>query len=102
MLLDGSPLVVKRLYGCQLFEKQFISELLALGTLKHNNLVPILGFCRERKEKLLVYEYISNSNLYDWLHARESINKILEWPLRNKIAIGIPRGIAWLDHKCNF
>jgi len=57
-------LPVKRLYGCQSFEKQFISELLALGTLKYNNLVPILGFCRERKEKLLVYKYILNCNLY--------------------------------------
>ncbi|XP_050257706.1 probable inactive receptor kinase At1g27190 [Quercus robur] len=102
VLPDGSPFVVKRLYGCQLFEKQFISKLLALGTLKHNNLVPILGFYRERKEKLLVYKYISNSNLYDWLHARESMDKILEWPLRNKIAIGIARGLACLHHKCNF
>ena len=78
VLPDGSPLVVKRLYGYQLFEKQFISELLALGTLKDNNLVPILGFYKERKEKLLVYKYISNSNLYDWLHAGESMDKILE------------------------
>ena len=102
VLPNGSPLAVKRLYGCQLFEKQFISKLLALATLKHNNLVPILGFYRERKEKLLVYKYISNSNLYYWLCARESMDKILEWPLRNKIAIGIARGLACLHHKCNF
>ena len=55
MLPNGSPFAVKRLHGCQSFEKQFISELLALGTLRHNNIVPLLGFCRERKEKLLVY-----------------------------------------------
>ena len=78
VLPDGSPLAVKRLYGCQLFEKQFISELLALGTLKDNNLVPILGVYKERKEKLLVYKYISNSNLFDWVHAGESMDKILE------------------------
>ena len=50
MLPDGSPFAIKRLYGCPLFEKQFISKLLALGTLKHNNLVPIFRFYRERKE----------------------------------------------------
>ena len=55
ILPNGSLLVVKRSHGCQSFEKQFISELLALGTLRHNNIVPLLGFCRERKEKLLVY-----------------------------------------------
>ena len=88
MLPNGSLLAVKRLHDCQSFEKQFISELLALGRLRHNNIVPLLGFCRERKEKLLVYQYISNGNLYDWLQAREGNDKILEWPLRIKIAIG--------------
>ena len=55
ILPNGSLLAVKRSHNCQSFEKQFISELLALGTLRHNNTVPLLGFCRERKEKLLVY-----------------------------------------------
>uniref|UniRef100_A0A7N2LMK3 non-specific serine/threonine protein kinase n=2 Tax=Quercus lobata TaxID=97700 RepID=A0A7N2LMK3_QUELO len=98
VLPNGSLLAVKRLHGCESFEKQFISELLALGTLRHNNIVPLLGFCRERKEKLLVYQYISNGNLYDWLHAKEGTDKILAWPLRIKIAIGIASGLAWLHH----
>ncbi|GMY33035.1 probably inactive leucine-rich repeat receptor-like protein kinase At5g48380, partial [Fagus crenata] len=102
VLPNGSQLAVKRLHGCQSFDKQFISELLALGRLRHNNLVPILGFCKERKEKLLVYKYISNGNLYDWLHAGSSRDMILEWPLRIKIAIGIARGLAWLHNKCDF
>ena len=102
MLPNGSLLAVKRLYDCQSFEKQFISELLALGRLRHNKIVPLLGFYRERKEKLLVYQYISNGNLYDWLQAREGNDKILEWPLRIKIAIGIARGLVWLHHKGNF
>ena len=102
MLSNGSLLAVKRLHDCQSFEKQFISELLALGRLRHNNIVPLLGFCRERKEKLLVYQYISNGNLYDWLQARDGNDKILEWPLRIKIAIGIARGLVWLHHKGNF
>ncbi|XP_050258432.1 probably inactive leucine-rich repeat receptor-like protein kinase At5g48380 [Quercus robur] len=102
VLPNGSPLAVKRLHGCQSFEKQFICELLALGRLRHNNIIPLLGFCRERREKLLVYQYISNGNLYDWLHAKEGNDKILEWPLRIKIAIGIARGLAWLHHKWDF
>ncbi|KAM4105674.1 hypothetical protein ACB094_04G009700 [Castanea mollissima] len=101
-LPNGSLLAVKRLHGCESFEKEFICELLALDRLRHNNIVPLLGFCRERKEKLLVYQYIPNGNLYDWLHARESNDKILEWPLRIKIAIGIAKGLVWLHHKCNF
>ncbi|KAK7833227.1 putativeinactive leucine-rich repeat receptor-like protein kinase [Quercus suber] len=102
MLPNGSLPAVKRLHDCQSFEKQFKSELLALGRLRHNNTVPSLGFCREREEKLLVYQYISNDNLYDWLQAREGNDKILEWPLRIKIAIGIARGLVWLHYKRSF
>jgi len=99
VLPNGSLLAMKRLHGCQSFEKQFISELLALGTLRHNNIVPLLGFCNARKEKLLVYQYISNGNLYDWLHAKEGTDKILAWPLRIKIAIPIASGLARLHHR---
>ncbi|KAM3750030.1 hypothetical protein ACB098_04G006900 [Castanea mollissima] len=102
VLPNGSPLAVKRLHGCQSFEKNFICELLALGRLRHNNIIPLLGFCRKKTEKLLVYQYISNSNLYDWLHAKQGNDKILEWPLRIKIVIGIARGLAWLHHKWDF
>ena len=102
MLPNGSLLVVKRLHDCQSFEKQFISELQALGRLRHKNIVPLLGFYRERKEKLLVYQYISNGKLYDWLQAREGNDKILERPLRIKIAFKIARGLVWLHHKHNF
>ena len=102
MLPNGSPLAIKRLHGCQSFDKQFICELLALGRLRHNNIVPLLGFCSERKEKLLVYQYVSNGNLYDWLYAREGNNRILEWSLRIQIAIGVARGLAWLHHKWDF
>ena len=102
MLPNGSPFAVKRLHGCQSLDKQFICELLALGRWRHNNIVPLLGYCKERKEKLLVYQYILNGNLYDWLYAKEGNNRILEWSLRIQIAIGVARGLAWLHHKWDF
>ncbi|KAK7838655.1 putativeinactive leucine-rich repeat receptor-like protein kinase [Quercus suber] len=95
VLPNGLPHAIKRLHDSQSFERQFVSELLALGILKHNNIVPLSGYYRERKEKLLV-------NLYYWLHAAKCRTKILEWPSRIKIAIGIARGLAWLHHDCNF
>ncbi|KAL4631873.1 hypothetical protein ACB092_04G009400 [Castanea dentata] len=97
-------LAVKRLNNCQSYETQFLSELSALGILRHDNLVPLLGYCSEQNVKLLVYKYMLHGNLYDWLHVGEGElqDKILEWPLRTKIAIGIARGLAWLHHKYDF
>ncbi|KAL4631869.1 hypothetical protein ACB092_04G009000 [Castanea dentata] len=102
MISNGQPSAIKRLHDSQSFEKQFTSELNALGRVRHKNIVPLLGHCIEGKEKLLAYKYISNGNLYDWLHATKGKDKILKWPLRIKIAIGIARGLAWLHHYCNF
>nr|POE98447.1 putative inactive leucine-rich repeat receptor-like protein kinase [Quercus suber] len=101
MIPNCWPLAVKRLTNCQSHETQFLSELSALGILRHDNLVPLLGYCSEQNEKLLVYKYILHGNLYDWLHVGEGEHKdkILEWPLRTKIAIGIARGLSWLHHK---
>ncbi|KAL5576308.1 hypothetical protein UlMin_018007 [Ulmus minor] len=103
-LPNGWFLAVKRLNDSDQFESQFVSELLALSRLRHDNLIPLLGFCKERNEKLLVYKYMSNGNLYDRLHLAqgEGVTKFLEWPLRVKIAIGIARGLAYLHHKCTF
>ena len=63
MLSNGQPSTIKRLHDSQSFEKQFASELKALGRVRHKNIVPLLGYCIEGKEKLLVYKYISNGNL---------------------------------------
>ena len=63
VLPNGYLLAVKRLYESQSFEKQFKSELSTLARLRHNNIISLLGYCRERKEMLLVYQYISNGNL---------------------------------------
>ena len=63
VLSNGRPFAIKRLHDSQTFEKQFASELKALGRVRHKNIVPLLGYCIEGKEKLLVYKYISNGNL---------------------------------------
>ncbi|GMP77382.1 hypothetical protein CsSME_00033672 [Camellia sinensis var. sinensis] len=49
-------------------------------------------------EKLLVYKYMPNGNLYYWLHPPASKLKIMKWPVGVKIAVGLARGLAWLHH----
>ncbi|GLU14987.1 hypothetical protein SLE2022_315170 [Rubroshorea leprosula] len=102
VLPNGWLLAVKRLHDTYLFDEHFITELKTLGRLRHENLVPLLGFCIQSKERLLVYKYMSKGSLYDWLHPEEGGARIMEWPLRVKIAIGAARGLVWLHQRCNF
>ncbi|GKU97041.1 hypothetical protein SLEP1_g10222 [Rubroshorea leprosula] len=95
MLPDGSALAIKRLNSCILGEKQFRLEMNRLGQLRHPNLAPLLGFCLVEDEKLLVYKNMRNGTLYSLLHRSD---KILDWPTRFSIGLGVARGVAWLHH----
>ncbi|GMP77386.1 hypothetical protein CsSME_00033676 [Camellia sinensis var. sinensis] len=95
---NSSFLAIKRFFDPQFSEGHFMSEVMTLGRLGHINLVPLFGFCYEGKEKLLVYKYMPNGNLYDWLHPPECELKTMKWPMRVKIAVGLARGLAWLHH----
>ncbi|PON75152.1 Tyrosine-protein kinase [Parasponia andersonii] len=101
VLDDGSSLMVKRLQESQHSEKEFLSEMATLGNVRHRNLVPLLGFCMAKKERLLVYKLMPNGTLHDRLHFVEEGGKPMEWPTRLKIGIGAARGLAWLHHNCN-
>ncbi|KAL5703462.1 hypothetical protein ACHQM5_028552 [Ranunculus cassubicifolius] len=101
VLRDGTLLMVKRLQDSQQSEKQFIAEMATLGSVKHRNLVPLLGFCIAKRERLLVYRHMANGSLYDRIHLVENGTNPMEWTLRLKIGLGAARGLAWLHHNCN-
>ncbi|KAJ8748198.1 hypothetical protein K2173_000606 [Erythroxylum novogranatense] len=101
VLEDGTSLMVKRLQDSQRSEKEFVSEMGTLGSVKHPNLVPLLGFCMASKERILVYEYMPNGSLYDNLHIVNESRKRMDWSLRLKIGIKAAKGFAWLHHNCN-
>ncbi|KAL3517907.1 hypothetical protein ACH5RR_020496 [Cinchona calisaya] len=101
LLEDGTSLMVKRLQDTQHSEKEFASEMATLGNVKHRNLVPLLGFCMAKKERLLVYKHMPNGTLHGNLHFPKDGDKKMDWPLRLKIGIGAAKGFAWLHHNCN-
>ncbi|GJW98085.1 probably inactive leucine-rich repeat receptor-like protein kinase [Tanacetum coccineum] len=99
MFPNGLLLAVKRLHMFESFEKEFVLEIEILGRLRHTNLVPLLGFCHEREKKFLVYKYMCNGTLNQWLHSNSLVEgKKMGWTLRFNITIGIARGLAWLHH----
>ncbi|KAJ0035771.1 hypothetical protein Pint_26294 [Pistacia integerrima] len=97
----GLSVAVKKFHDSRYLEEQFMLELKTLVRLRQSDkIVQVLGFCVESNERLLAYEYMSNGNLYDWLHPAEGepVHN-MEWPLRVKIATGVAKGLSWLHHK---
>ncbi|KAM7259378.1 hypothetical protein ACFE04_015119 [Oxalis oulophora] len=54
--------------------KQFVSEIVCMGRLRHKNLVQLLGYSRRKGELLLVYEYMPNGSLDDFLFSNDKPN----------------------------
>lgn len=81
----------------QVFER----ELEILGSIKHINLVNLRGYCRLPTSKLLIYDYLPNGSLDDFLHERGDDEETLNWNDRLKIALGSARGLAYLHHDCS-
>ncbi|XP_078444095.1 putative serine/threonine-protein kinase PBL3 [Wolffia australiana] len=92
---SGMVVAVKRLKP-ESFQghKEWLTEVEYLGELHHPNLVKLIGYCSERENRLLVYEFMSKGSLENHLFRRGS--QPLSWALRVKIAVGAARGITFL------
>ncbi|VVB00226.1 unnamed protein product [Arabis nemorensis] len=77
---------------------EFCSEVEVLSCAQHRNVVMLVGFCIEESRRLLVYEYICNGSLDSHLYGRHK--DTLEWPARQKIAVGAARGLRYLHEEC--
>ncbi|WCJ18113.1 Concanavalin A-like lectin protein kinase family protein [Euphorbia peplus] len=93
----GSYVAVKRVSkGSNQGVKEYAAEVKIISRLRHRNLVQLLGWCHERKEMLLVYEFLPNRSLDSHLYKEE---KLLTWEDRYKIAQGLASGLLYLHEE---
>ncbi|KAJ3679754.1 hypothetical protein LUZ60_017765 [Juncus effusus] len=78
-------------------EKEFTAEVQTIGQTFHKNLVRLLGFCNEESHRLVVYEFMSQGSLNDFLFFETRPN----WNKRLQVALGIARGLLYLHEECN-
>ncbi|PPR83281.1 hypothetical protein GOBAR_AA37431 [Gossypium barbadense] len=96
ILTDGQEIAVKRLSTSSgQGADEFQTEVVLVAKLQHRNLVKLLGYCLERKERILVYEFVPNKSLDHFIFDPEK-QRQLDWPQRYKIIKGIARGLLYL------
>ncbi|XP_076883637.1 putative receptor-like protein kinase At2g42960 isoform X2 [Bidens hawaiensis] len=96
-LVNGTEVAVKKLLNnLGQAEKEFRVEVEAIGHVRHKNLVRLLGYCIEGTQRMLVYEYVDNGNLEQWLHGDTQESGVLTWEARMKVLLGIAKALAYL------
>ncbi|XP_042427559.1 leucine-rich repeat receptor protein kinase HPCA1-like isoform X1 [Zingiber officinale] len=100
ILTDGQIIAIKRAQqGSMQGAHEFKTEIELLSRVHHKNLVDLVGFCFEKGEQMLVYEYIPNGTLRENLSGSLGIR--LDWKNRLRIALGSARGLAYLHELAN-
>ncbi|KAF8410081.1 hypothetical protein HHK36_002603 [Tetracentron sinense] len=97
VLKDNTQVAVKNLLNNRgQAEKEFKVEVEAIGRVRHKNLVRLLGYCAEGAHRMLVYEYVDNGNLEQWLHGDVGPYSPLTWETRMNIILGTAKGLTYL------
>ncbi|BBG97406.1 Leucine-rich repeat protein kinase family protein [Prunus dulcis] len=100
ILRDGSVVAINCISktSCKPDEAEFLKGLKILPSLKHENLVRLRGFCcsKGRGEWFLIYDFVPNESLLQYLDIKVGSGEVLEWSTRVSIITGIAKGIGYL------
>ncbi|TVU51250.1 hypothetical protein EJB05_02661, partial [Eragrostis curvula] len=94
-------------------EREFESEVEMLGNIRHNNIVKLQCCISGAMSKFLVYDYMENGSLDNWVHGhalfvgytmarvRSIACSPLDWPTRLRVAVGAAQGLFYMHHECS-
>ncbi|XP_011628667.1 PTI1-like tyrosine-protein kinase 3 isoform X2 [Amborella trichopoda] len=83
---------------------EFLTQVSMVSSLKHDNVVELLGYCVEGNFRVLAYEFATMGSLHDILHGRKGVQgaqpgPVLDWMQRVRIAVDAARGLEYLHEK---
>ncbi|XP_013591999.1 PREDICTED: glycerophosphodiester phosphodiesterase protein kinase domain-containing GDPDL2-like isoform X1 [Brassica oleracea var. oleracea] len=98
-LCDGRSVAVKILKNSKGNNgEDFINEVSSMSQTSHVNIVTLLGFCSEGSKRAILYEFLENGSLDNFISSKRSSN--MDWKKLYEIALGVARGLEYLHHGC--
>ncbi|XP_030509781.2 probable L-type lectin-domain containing receptor kinase S.7 isoform X1 [Cannabis sativa] len=94
---SGTIAAVKRSKHSHEGKTEFLAELSIIACLRHKNLVQLQGWCVEKGELLLVYDFMPNGSLDKLLYQQ---GPYLSWSHRHNIAVGLASVLTYLHQEC--
>ncbi|GJT39742.1 concanavalin A-like lectin/glucanase superfamily protein [Tanacetum coccineum] len=88
---------LKRFHGgSKQGKKEYITEVKIISSLRHRNLVQLIGWCHEDNQFLLVYEFMPNGSLDSHLFGSMPP---LAWGVKYKISLGLASALLYLHEE---
>ncbi|XP_010441031.1 PREDICTED: probable receptor-like protein kinase At5g39030 [Camelina sativa] len=97
-LCNGRKVAVKVLKDLKGNGEDFINEVASMSQTSHVNIVSLLGFCYEGSKRAIVYEFLENGSLDQFISRNKSLARDVRTLYR--IALGIARGLEYLHYGC--
>ncbi|KAM0010111.1 putative protein kinase RLK-Pelle-L-LEC family [Helianthus debilis subsp. tardiflorus] len=95
---EGIMVAVKKIsQSSKQGKKEYMTEVKIISSLRHRNLVQLIGWYHDETQFLLVYEFMPNCSLASHLFYKKSV---LNWDVRYTIATGLASALLYLHEEC--